>query len=207
MRRAYTLMKDRQWLFFAIGVFVPTSVSEAVYFVWTNGAEGWKPLVAAIIGAATAIVMGAIVTLWLRSARKAYPSEPIASNLSEEVGSNSAPDRIFCPRSPRELLHEVAGLTEIQREVVAQRYIGTWLSVEGSIMDIGRALIGDEYVVYLRADGMTRSMTLEFDAQRWGTTISLCNKADRVKINGQIAAIGGLFGTYIHLANCELLSH
>ena len=74
-------------------------------------------------------------------------------------------------------------------------------------MEIGRVLLGDEYVVHLRADGMTRTMFLEFDAQRWGTTISLYNKADRVKVNGQIAVIGGLLGTSIHLANCELLSH
>ena len=65
------------------------------------------------------------------------PRKPPKNNAIKPETSTPTPHRVFTPRTPKELMD----IAEMETERDAMKHKGTWINVEGPVLDIGEAAV------------------------------------------------------------------
>ena len=127
-------------------------------------------------------------------------ASPVESRDSSESGFEG---KRFSPRTLKELVDSVEGLTEIAADKVSERHIGLWLSVEGSVIDIREMIFSDNLLaVQMSVSENDASAVLYCDKKRWGQLLNSVDVGDQMTAIGRIASIGRY--RTISLDECEL---
>ena len=104
----------------SVFALIATSLTE---YILTRGVSGLPAVGATLVGAMIGLLVGFMVT------RK--HKQPVQA---------PQPEQVPCPKSPRELIALTEGKTQIEAEGATELYIGTWLRVQGSVLQVEKAL-------------------------------------------------------------------
>lgn len=157
----------------------------------TTGAWNYLPIIL--------ISMAASVWIWERffrlgesitgTAPKAPTSDPASTAQREYIEEGvTYPD----------LLSRLKGKTDLQRETLAQPFLGKWLKIEGTLSNVSSALNGG---VYATIDLLGDTWVLCTFDSKWRETISAVHVGDTVTIEGCIKSLTRGSG----LDRCELI--
>ena len=165
------------WTF--IGVAGSGLIAEGFLYALTGGLVGWQPLVAALVGGLGAL---GLLRFWPSKGRRTYST-----------------------RTPEELMSEVRGLTTIQQRNVIKRHKGTWIRVEGKVVDVAPILDSFTYLVQVRLHTSNSPVALTFRTLPWTHSqkknLDILNNGDSITAIGEIHNIRGYD---INLTNCRL---
>ena len=163
-------MRWRNWGIVATAIIAPGGFAALIEYALTNGSSGWIPVLASVAG-------GIIASIILKRLQEGQP-----------VGLRNQDERkTFSPRTPKELVAAVSGLTEIAATEVSNRHIGHWLRVDGTISDISEGF-GSITVHLARGDDKV-SVYLEFNEDDWRDSLVTLNIGDYVSAEGKIRHI------------------
>ena len=161
-----------------------TSVAE---YILTGGVSGWKPVVAAVVGAVAGLLVARMVI------GKPAPQTPEPSE-----------SRVLSPRSPSELVALTRGKTEIAAKDATRPHIGTWLQFQGRVVDVGEADQDHEKVMQVILEDLSfgfSRMYSHFDSP-WRKRIEILAIGDQVTVTGEISSI---LPHVIFLKKCEMV--
>lgn len=221
-RRLLRFIKTRPWVTIIFAAILPGTCASVVEYFLTSGVSGQIPIIAAISGGSLAAML--IVVLYLLKAHdrngQLEAGEPVVvrevireipvEELDENTRQSTFPDsdteeRIFSPRTPAELVGEIAGMTTMVAERHSERHIGQWLRIEGLVDDVS-----SHYKEIRISIHKTEALLfLSFDESRWGSRLLSLNVGDNVVAIGRIDSIrlpilGGEGGS-VFLKECELI--
>ena len=120
--------------------------------------------------------------------------------MAEQLARAPQPERVFSPRSPSELIALTEGKTEIEADDATARHIGTWLQVQGRVVDVSRTLFSEGGIsVYLKDSTDEVSIVSTFYSP-WSKEAEILTIGDQVTVTGKIDSISN----HIRLEKCKL---
>ena len=161
----------------AVAAILPGVLATAVEYYLTDGVSGISSIVAALAGGIGTLIILAFVE----------PLKPTEPNMRSQVNENpesmsvsqspevstiqasSVPlvkDRIYSRRTPKELIAEFDGRTEIVAKDLTKRHLAQWLRVQGKVDDI-RSSFDDSILVYLDHEFFEPIILLYFEGSVW----------------------------------------
>ena len=218
-RRVVKYIKRRPWITITIAAVLPGACASLIEYVMTNGVSGGIPIIAAIAGGAVAAILLHLLRAHnsndqletvesgvVREVIREISVEDLDENARQSILPDSATEeRVLSPRTPAELVDEIAGMTELVAECHSARHIGQWLRVEGPVEDVSRYY----KEIRLTLGEAETSLFLTFDECRWSERLQSLNVGDRVVAIGKISrvrrAMSSGLGGYVSLEACELI--
>ena len=145
----------------------------------------------------------------------------IAGMIGLAVGDKvmKHPERVPCPKSPRELIALTEGKTQIEAEGATELYIGTWLRVQGRVyhvseesnqMSVGLELKKASVDLELKKETVCQILIFSDFDKLWRDRVKIIPLEATVTVVGEIADISlfmtgpGLISGRIALKKCEL---
>lgn len=198
MKGIIIYLKDKYWTVIAIATVLPGVASAAFEYMMTGGLPGWIPLVAAALGGG----LTALILMYIKTPEPAPEPRSLPDPPSEVQPLPEGSSRIFCPRTPAELIDKIEGCTEIQAEYIIKPYLDQWMEIEGNIKDVSKTSYTNQITVFIFDNEL--SLFLYFDANTWGVQVGSFDVGDRISVIGKIASIqrDGI----ISLGECELVN-
>ncbi len=127
------------------------------------------------------------------------PEQPAQTARSKQPAQTIRPERVFCPKSPSQLIALIKGLTQIEAEAVTKPHIGTWMKVQGRVREVKKRR--DTIFVLLRPE--EPYVTASFD-RRWFGRVQNLSVQEAVTIVGKIVSIHPTGAGHIALEESEL---
>ena len=186
------------------GVFgVISAIATVVAEISLVGSISLRPVAAGVIGAIAAWI---VLALGAQIVRLLRPSpSPQSPAMPSPTTSSSDPmyrGRTFVHRTPNELTAAVRGKTTIARDAINKPFVGLWMQVRGTLVDVTAYSDTVEVEVdYVGPDQRNPSIRLTFkksDYQAW----EALQPGDIVEAIGKIDKI---LTMWVMLKDCELL--
>ncbi len=203
----------RHWVAVAVALILPGVLAGVVEYAITKDVSGLVSLVFVVTGGILTMAV-----LWLMEERDPsklqpagpppvqwqpheppIPTQPQPPPVQWQT-SRQFPGKVFSPRTPAELVAEVAGKTELAAKDISRRHIGQWMRVEGTVNDV--STVSREVGVHLQPANSQPLVALWFDTDIWRARLSVLNIGDRI---AAIGTIGSISSHIVSLDECELI--
>ena len=216
-RRAKSFCKNRPWIALTIAIVMPSVLASLIEYFMTDGISGLTPVMAAIAGG----LIAGIILYFIRDDESFNRSEGTSISNAEQVEASQTPDapnqsilpnpraeeRVLSRRTPAELIEELSGMTQLSAEHYSSRHLGQWLRIDGPVENVSRSA-GDICLTTRDTESQVL-LSLRFNEDRWGATLSSFNIGDRFSAIGRIRSVypkGGItLNGLISLGECELV--
>lgn len=143
------------------------------------------------------LLVAALIALWLHArSRSAQQQKPIATPTP------TAPRRIYIKVDPAVLSGFYNEHTQLQASKLLETYVGKWIRISGSVMDVEMSVLG-KIVVFLSTENMTRPLMALYFEPQWAEHTTHLRRGASIVAEGQIGSAGR---DYLTLANCELVN-
>jgi hypothetical protein len=109
--------------------------------------------------------------------------------------------RVPTNATPDELSKLWKGNTAVQAGKLSEIYIGTWMTISGSVFDVRRALGGDQMLISVKTGSFMLAQC--YFHEDWEHRCSVHRKDDSVVISGKVT---GFDEHTLSLEDCELVS-
>ena len=177
-------------------------VGGGLEYLLTNGSAGWVPVASGLAGA---IMGGSIHLFFTPSVADRQEAAPLPEMHPTSLDRASAqpldmaqPARHnLTQRTPQELVQSVDGKTSMEADRISERYKDSWLEVSAEVYDVHGHY--DYIGVSATCNGVV--VSLEFDKDRYISTLRVLDKGDRIHATGRIWRITR---NSISLVDCEL---
>ena len=206
-----------QWLKVVVTFLVADVATEILWNVWnlwSGQSIEWGRISAVIIGATLAT--GTYGTLKIMESKRStnVTTPAMTPNLEDitapppqpRLPENRYPLESISPRTPEQLVAEINGLTTIRASELVKAHMGMLLPVTGTVINVAPGpLPSRKIVVHMDRGQNGINLFLEFDPKRWRQRLASADTGDRISAIGKISQIENVLGTYVTLAECELL--
>ena len=223
-------IRRHPWLTVLAGVLLPGILSAVIEYFWTPGVPGLPSIYSAIAGGGlSGIVVLFLLKITVQETQetavgdnkiavrgRVVPGETSLSNTGSfptaNSGSEGSPssneliastgDKLFCQRTPAELVAEMKGKTSIVAANLLERHKGQWIRANGSIRDVSKDTSREGHQVILNWTDSQPAMGLYFDSGTYGGYLGSCNVGDSIDAIGKI---GNIYENMVFLTECELV--